>query len=75
MREILTLSLPPHTKQLIKKKSKMSGFASISSYIQYLIKQEDDLISEKELWKNVQEARREYKEGKLKKLNSIKDLI
>ena len=75
MREILTLSLQPKTKQLIKKKSKMKGFNSISSYIQYLIKQEDDLISEEELWQNVQEARKDYKKGKLKKLNSIKDLI
>ncbi len=75
MREILTLSLPSQTKQLIRKRSKMNGFSSVSSYIQYLIKQEDDLIPENELWKNVQEACRDYKDGKLKKLNSIKDLI
>ena len=75
MREILTLSLPSQTKEIIKKRSQINGFNSVSAYIQHLIKQEDDLISEDELWNEVQKARQGYKEGKLKKLNSIKDLI
>lgn len=75
MREILTLSLPPQTKQLIKKKSKMKGFSSVSSYIQYLIKQEDDLISEEELIAEAKKAKREYKSGKLKELKSLNDLM
>ena len=75
MREILTLSLPPKTKQTIKKRSKMQGFSSISSYIQYLIKQDDDLISEDELINEAKKAKKEYKFGKLKELKSSNDLM
>ena len=73
MRDILTLSLPGKTKDLIKEKARKSGFASIS--IQFLIKQDDDLISAAELLKSVKEAQREYETGKAIKARSIKDFV
>ncbi|MEA3398484.1 MAG: hypothetical protein U9R06_01940 [Patescibacteria group bacterium] len=75
MREILTLSLPAQAKNLIKKRAKNKGFASVSGYIKYLIKLDDDLISEEELMNSVREARRGYKQGNLKQLKSLKDLV
>ncbi|HLC64475.1 MAG TPA: hypothetical protein VJK25_04025 [Patescibacteria group bacterium] len=75
MRDILTLSLPGKTKDLIKEKARKSGFASISNYIQFLIKQDDDLISAAELLKSVKEAQREYETGKAIKARSIKDFV
>ncbi len=75
MREILTLSIPAQTKNLIKKKAKNKGFASVSGYIKYLIKLDDDLISEQELMKTVNEARKEYKERKTIKAKSLAELL
>ena len=75
MREILTLSLPAQTKNLIKKKAINKGFTSVSGYIKYLIKLDDDLISEETLMKDIKQARKEYKEGKLKTLKSLNDLM
>ena len=75
MREILTLSLPPKTTQLIKKKAKNKGFSSVSGYIKYLIKMDDDVISADELLEMAKDARRDCKRGKLKKVNSLADLL
>ena len=75
MREVLTLSLPPKTTQLIKKKAKNKGFDSVSGYIKYLIKMDDDVISADELLEMAKQARKDYKQGKLAKLNSIADLV
>ncbi len=75
MREILTLSLPQKTKQLIKNRAKNKGFTSVSGYIKYLLSQDDDLISEKELLQSVKQARQDYKQGKTIKAKSIADLL
>lgn len=75
MREILTLSLPQKTKQLIKKRAKNKGFDSVSGYIKYLLSLDEGLISEKELLNAVKEARKEYKQGKTIKAKSMADLL
>jgi len=75
MRDILTLSIPSRTKDLIKKKAKKSGFTNVSNYIQFLIKQDEYLIPEQELLKSINEAQREYDTGKAIKAKSIKDLL
>ncbi len=75
MREVLTLSLPPKTTQLIKKKAKSKGFDSVSGYIKYLITIDDDMISADELLKMAKEAREDYKKGKTIKAKSLMDLL
>ncbi len=75
MRDILTLSLPNKTKELIKKKAQKSGFANVSHYIQFLIQQDEEVISEAELLKSVKEAQKEYDAGKAIKAKSMADLV
>jgi hypothetical protein len=75
MREILTLSMPGKTKKLIRKRAKANGFKSVSAYIQCLVTQEDDLISEEELLKTVRQAQKEYKEGKAIEADSLRDFL
>ncbi len=75
MREVLTLSLPPKTTQMIKKKAKNKGFDTVSGYIKYLIKMDDDVISADELLGMAKEAREDYKNGKTIKAKSLMDLL
>ena len=75
MRQVLSISLPNQTTQLIKKRAKKRGFASVSGYIKYLFSLDEDLISEKELLAAVKQARREYKQGKTIKAKSMADLL
>ncbi len=75
MREVLTLSLPPKTTQQIKKKAKNKGFGSVSGYIKYLIKMDDDVISADELLEMSKQAKEDYKNGKTIKAKSLMDLL
>ena len=75
MRDILTLSIPAKTKDFVKKKAKKSGFLNVSQYIQFLIQQDKDIISEDELLKSINEAQKEYESGRSIKANSMADLI
>ena len=75
MRDVLTLSIPNKTKELIKKKAQKSGFANVSHYIQFLIRQDDEVISEEELLKSVKEAQKEYDAGIAIKAKSMSDFI
>jgi len=75
MRDILTLSIPNKTKELIKQKVQKSGFANVSRYIQFLIQQDNEVISELELLKSIKEAQKEYDTGKAIKAKSIADLV
>ncbi len=74
MRQVLSLSLPKQTTEEIKKSSKQRGFSSVSSYIKYLFEQDKELISEKELLGSVEEARKEYKQGKTIQAKSLSSL-
>lgn len=75
MRQILSLSLPQQASEKIKTLSKKRGFASVSSYIKYLIESDQDLISDIELLNSVREARKEYKTGKTIKTKSIAEVL
>ena len=75
MRQVLSVSLPAIDVRQIKLLSTKRGYASVSSYIQYLLKEDSDLISEAELVESVKAARKEYRAGKSKKAQSLTDLI
>ena len=75
MRQVLSLSLPAKSTKKIKTLSKRRGFDTVSSYIKYLIDLDQDLISEEELLDSVNEAREDYKIGKIETARSIADLL
>lgn len=75
MRQVLSLSLPATDVQHIKSLAKKRGFESLSTYVKYLFKADEDLISESDLLTAWQEARKEYRAGKSIQANSIADLI
>lgn len=75
MRQVLSLSLPEQITKEIKAISKQRGFNSVSSYVKYLFNLDRDLISEKELLNSINEARKEYRQGKTIKASSIADLL
>ncbi len=74
MRDVLTLSVPTDLKKSIKKKSLERGFNSVSDYVKYLIKEDNDLIPATDLLKDAREAKKEYKAGKTIKAKSLVDL-
>ncbi len=76
MRQVLSISLQEDIIKDVKKRVKNCGFKSISEYFKYLFKMDtEDVISEKELLVAAKQAEKDYKNGKLKKLNSLSDLI
>ena len=75
MREILSLSFPPSDIRKVKTLTKKRGYDSVIAYVNHLLREDADLISETELLKTVQESRREYKKGKSIKAKSIADLL
>ena len=75
MRQVLSLSLPQKITKDIKKSAKIRGFDTVSGYVKYLFDLDKDLISEKELLNSVKEARKEYKQRKTIKAESLASLI
>ena len=75
MRQVMSLSLPATEAKQIKQIAKKRGYASVSSYVNYLFKADKDSISEAELLKDVREARKEYRASKSVKAKSLADLI
>ena len=75
MRQVLTISLPTTVRSHVKTLAASRGFQSVSTYIQYLINLDRELISEAELLASVREARREYKAGKTVRAKSLADLV
>ncbi len=75
MRQVLSLSLPATKARTLKTLAKKRGFWSVSAYILNLFEADKDLISETELLKTAQEARKEYQEGRSIKAKSMADLI
>ena len=75
MRQVLTISLPTTVRSHVKTLAASRGFRSVSTYIQYLINLDRELISEAELLASVREARREYKTGKTVRAKSLADLV
>ncbi len=75
MRQITSLSLPTSDLKQIKIFAKKRGYNSVSSYVKYLFKADEELISETELLKTARDARKEYVAGKSIKANSLADLV
>lgn len=75
MRQVLSLSLPAVDVKQIKLLTKKRGYNSVSSYIKYLFKEDNDLISEAELLRTARLSRQEYRAGKTIKAKSLADLV
>lgn len=75
MRQVLSLSLPASDVRQIKRIAEKRGYTSVSSYISFLFKTDENLISETELLKTAQTARKEYRAGKSIRAKSLSDLI
>ena len=75
MRQVVSFSLPTKEAQQIKQRAKKHGFNTMSAYILSLLKTDDDLISETELLRAVDEARKEYAAGKSVRASSLADLV
>lgn len=75
MREIITISLPTKTRQMLKKRLKERGFRGASEYFRFLMSLDSDLISQKKLLQMAKEADHDYTNGLLKKRSSLRELI
>lgn len=75
MRQVLSLSLPITDVRQIKTLAKKRGYSSVSAYVKYLLKADEDLISETELLKTARKTRKEYRAGKSIKARSLADLV
>lgn len=75
MRKVISISMPAEQVKQVKEKAKKRGFDSVSSYVNYLVDEDDDLISVDELRKMADRAQAEYKAGKSIKADSLADLI
>lgn len=75
MRDIITVSLPKESRQLLKKRIKERGFQGVSEYVRYLLELDQNVISQDELLKITEKADRDYEKGLLKKRSSLRDLL
>ena len=75
MRQILNLSIPQNMVSIVKDRAKKHGFESVSEYIRFLLNLDTDLISPQELLAISKRADREYRTGKIKKINSLAELL
>ena len=73
MRSILTLSMPADMLKKLKNKAKKKG-VSVSYYVRMVIEHEENIISEEDLLKYCKEADEEYRTGKTRVLQNIKEL-
>ncbi len=67
MRSILSVSLPQSQVKTFKQRAVKRGFSTMSSYVRFLMEQDDDLITESQLLKMAEKAKQDYRAGKLKK--------
>lgn len=75
MRHVLSVSLPKTSIHQLKRTAKQRGHVSTSSYIQYLLEVDQEIISDTELLKNARAARKEYRLGHSVKASSMRDLV
>ncbi len=74
MRSILSISLPKEKKLEIEARARKSN-QSTSAYIVRIVELEKSLISEAEVIEASKKAENDYKNGKTKKLKSLKNLM
>lgn len=75
MRETLSISLGSTSKSALQKRVKARGFESVSTYVNYLLSEDADVISEEETLRIIRKSQKEYREGKTIKARSIADLL
>ena len=75
MRNVINISLPEQMVRRVEKEVKKGKFASTSEYMRFLIDQDDNLISADDLLAMSKKADRDYRAGKLKKLDSLAELL
>lgn len=63
MRDIVTISLPEWMAVTLKKYSKERGFKSLSEYVLYLVREDEKMITEDEVYEMWMEAKEAWKEG------------
>jgi len=74
--QTLSLKLKPDIIRNIEKQAHELGFKSINSFFTDLFKEKkNDLISEEELLADIKQARKDYKEGKTIKANSLEEAL
>ena len=74
MRSVLSISMPDVKKKEVMKRAKKAN-KTVSAYISDALQLMDQMISEDKILKRVKRARKNYKEGKVKKLRSLADLM
>ncbi len=75
MRNIVSISLQNRQLNKIKESAKKRGFGTVSSYIKFLVEEDSDLISAKDLRKIADKAQQDYNAGRVIKAKSINDLL
>ncbi|MBL7022286.1 hypothetical protein ISR92_03155 [Patescibacteria group bacterium] len=75
MRNVLSISLQNRQLDKIKTSAKKRGFGTVSSYIKFLVDEDNDLISAKDLRKIADKAQQDYNTGRVIKAKSISDLL
>jgi Arc/MetJ-type ribon-helix-helix transcriptional regulator len=74
MREVITISLPKETRQMIKKRIKERGLKGMSEYVRYLLELDTDVIPQDELLAMAAKAKKAYARGKLKPKGTLADI-
>ena len=75
MRTVLSISLPAREVTRVRSLAKKRGYQTTSSYIQHLLKADQEIISEAQLLKDIRQAHKEYRAGKSIKVKSLMDLV
>ncbi|MBI3273859.1 MAG: ribbon-helix-helix protein, CopG family [Candidatus Colwellbacteria bacterium] len=70
MRNIINISLPPRMAKVVEKTVRRSGFSSKSEFFRMLLR----LWMEGKLVEELEESRKELKEGRGKFLRTLRDL-
>lgn len=76
MRQVMSISLPVQFVKDVKQRAKRRGYENMSKYIFHLLEADAvEPISEQELLRLLKQAKKEHKEGKTIKANSVMDLL
>ncbi|MBP7114060.1 MAG: hypothetical protein KBA40_01255 [Candidatus Peribacteraceae bacterium] len=63
MRSVLSISIPPKKLAALKRRAKREGM-TISAYALRIFDAEEQFISEEELLRDIEQGRKDFKEGK-----------
>lgn len=74
MRQVISLSLPPKTVQVLKRNTRRFGCRSASEYIRHLIDSEEHFITEDEVLKEWGLVQRDSKAGRTRTVKSLREL-